>query len=102
MAPALPFPKDFDDCWETDGLHFSPQGSKTLGEALAVRLAPILRELRDRTDGAGIAPLRKAPRLSCPMPERIVPTSQIDAVKNKRRLLAFGDSLTAGYWGAGH
>lgn len=92
--PIVPFTKD-SELWEEDGLHLSPAGSRQLGEGLAKALAPVLRTLPT----VACAPM--CPRRLAPMPE-VVRAPAAAASKPgvvRRRLLAYGDSLTAGCYG---
>jgi len=81
MNEVLPF-REGTDLWEQDGLHFSPAGSRYLGKAIARRVNPILTELTSR-------------RQATPIPQAFS-TVPDDASQPRRRILAFGDGLTAG------
>jgi len=116
-STVMPFSED-SGCWEEDGLHFSPQGSRHLGEALASQLALVLREVLST---GPCAPCLPAPRWQNAMPDRFatpplalaaaaaaplerplaVPEGSDSGGRKRRRILAYGDSLTAGYWANG-
>jgi len=82
------------ELWEDDGLHFSPAGSERLGRSLAPLLASLLSE--------PVPPLNPlpAPRGHAPWPAGPMPlcfSSPAPDGTPRPRILAFGDSLTAGY-----
>jgi len=81
MNEVLPF-REGTDLWEKDGLHFSAAGSRYVGKAVARRVAPILSQLPSRTQAD-------------PLPQAFsaAPSEQL---QHRRRVLAFGDGLTAG------
>lgn len=90
--------------WEVDGLHLSPEGSKRLGEGLAPLIAPLLSE---SAAAAAVRGDRNATlRALAPMPELVAPLQPLSPACAsgvvRRRVLAFGDSLTAGYNCYGH
>lgn len=103
----VPFSED-SGYWEADGLHLSPEGSRQLGRGLASQLGMLLRGLVERSlrapqpDAPG--PWRRADR---PMPELIAPPTPTpeavpEAAAARRRILAYGDSLTAGFYACGN
>lgn len=90
------------ECWEADGLHFSPLGSARLGRGLASSFAPLLRP---GPPDAGLVCPRPRPRSVEPpsggrMPECWASGTPA-AGSAVKRMLAYGDSLTAGYYARG-
>jgi len=83
------------ELWETDGLHLSALGSKQLGERLAPIVATALAAAPPPT------PVPEVPYSLEPMPQLFSFPSGSDGTTHLR-ILAFGDSLTAGFYAFGH
>eukprot|EP00927_Polykrikos_kofoidii_P047805 TRINITY_DN42091_c0_g1_i1.p1 TRINITY_DN42091_c0_g1~~TRINITY_DN42091_c0_g1_i1.p1 ORF type:complete len:517 (-),score=64.80 TRINITY_DN42091_c0_g1_i1:164-1714(-) len=104
----LPFSKG-GEFWECDNLHFSPKGSRRLGTELARLIAPILAAATPkRTSSLSKMDLgHSSPRFTFsmvgePMPQCCFSAAALPTDQPRRRILAYGDSLTSGYYAFGN
>lgn len=111
VSKFVPF-SETNGWWDPDGLHLSPEGSKRLGESLAPVIDQLMSSLH-LSDTECEKNWLQVTRSEITMPDccdpyrkwtvraGLVPAPSISE-RSFLRLLAYGDSLTAGYHSYGH
>eukprot|EP00931_Biecheleriopsis_adriatica_P035400 TRINITY_DN20380_c0_g1_i1.p1 TRINITY_DN20380_c0_g1~~TRINITY_DN20380_c0_g1_i1.p1 ORF type:complete len:498 (-),score=69.94 TRINITY_DN20380_c0_g1_i1:283-1776(-) len=89
-AEMVPFSED-SRLWEEDGLHLSPAGSEHLGGELSKLLLPLLMKL----------PSMPRPNVVNHSGDMPICIARLGNVLPRRKVLCYGDSLTAGFHACG-